>query len=406
MLEEWFACGFLCALIGLHFLARECRRLRVHVASQRERVSSLQCELEYERGAANAKRVAVQEAESRLRDTFAQVSQEALRANMETFVHLASDALTRSQGAAQQDLAAREESIAQLLRPLADGLERMDHSTQALEEARARAYGQLGEQLRGLGAAQAQLHQETQRLQQALHTPTQRGRWGELQLRRVVELAGMVAHCDFSEQRSGTGRGKPDLVIHLPGNRQVIIDAKAPLPDQDDYGAAVRRHIQSLGAKDYWREFKDSCEFVVMFIPGEGLLSQALHGDPELIEYGAGHRIMLATPTTLIALLRAIAHGWQQQDMAANARAISAAGRELHDRLRVLVGHFGQLRRSLDGTVQAYNQAVGSFESRVVPGARRLEELGAGSEPIDAPPTITTNPRRAEGDDGRRLAAV
>lgn len=287
--------------------------------------------------------------------------------------------------------------------PVQDALARMDGKLAEIERERERARGALDEQLRTLGA-------ETRALAAALRQPQARGRWGELQLRRVVELAGMTAHCDFVEQTSvasGEGLLRPDLVVRLPGGKQVVVDAKAPLnafldayeaSDETARTAALatharllRDHVRRLSAKAYWDQLDTSPEFVLLFLPGEHFYSAALEADPSLIEEGARQSVLIATPTTLIALLRAVAYGWQQERVAEDARAVAELGRDLHRRLEVFGEHLERVGRGLRTAVGAYNGAVGSFEARVLPGARKLAEHGvvsaerelAGPEPID-----------------------
>lgn len=286
--------------------------------------------------------------------------------------------------------------------PIRDALERMDAKLAAIERERAHAQGTLDEQLRTLGA-------ETRALATALRQPHTRGRWGELQLRRVVELAGMTAHCDFLEQPSvltDDGLLRPDLVVHLPGGRQVVIDAKAPLDAFLDASEArdetarttalaaharlLREHVRRLSAKAYWERFETAPDFVFLFLPGEHFYGAALEADPALLEESARQSVLIATPTTLIALLRAVAYGWQQARVAEDARAVGQLGRELHRRLETFAGHLDRLGARLRGAVGAYNDAVGSYEQRVLPGARRLAEHGVVSaeRELQAPPPI------------------
>jgi DNA recombination protein RmuC len=321
--------------------------------------------------------------------------------------------------AAEGDLARRQAAIEQLLTPLRETLSRYQDGLRQLELDRKEAYTQLTTQVGALGTSQEQLERETRNLVAALRSPQTRGRWGEMQLRRVVELAGMVAHCDFTEQvtvRSEDGRLRPDLVVHLPGGANVVVDSKVALdaylsaveaPDEGDrtahlanHARQLRTHVDQLAKKEYWTQFDATPDLVVAFIPGDSLLAAASEQDPGLVEHALAHHVHLATPTTLIALLRTIAYSWRQEDMAANAREVQQMGAELYDRLRVMGGHMSKLHRHISGTVEAYNEAVGSLESRVLVTARRFPELGVGVAdkelqelaPVTAAPRLLTAP--------------
>jgi DNA recombination protein RmuC len=296
-----------------------------------------------------------------------------------------------------------------------ESLERLHEQVRALDDSRLTWEAQLAQQVSDVRASTDQLRRETSALATALRRPQVRGRWGELHLRRAVELAGLVARCDFDEQvttTSGDGRQRPDLVVRLAGGRQIVVDAKVPLEgfldavecpdDQDDERAAhlarharhVRAHVDALAGKAYWRALPGTPEFVVMFVPGEAFLSAALESDPALLEYAADRKVVPASPTTLIALLRTVAHGWTEQAVNDQAREIHRLGRELHDRLGTMVGHLDKVGRSLTGAVASYNSAVGSLESRVLVSARKFTDLEVGGDEIDAPRLIelTTSP--------------
>jgi DNA recombination protein RmuC len=356
----------------------------------------------------------VETADVRLGDTFRALAADALAANTEGFLTLAAEKMKSARGESEASLAARERAIESLVKPVRESLEKVDGKIQELERERGQAYGRLIEQVRGLAAAHERLSTETGTLARALRSPTVRGRWGELQLRRVVELAGMLEHCDFGQQVTLVGdderRLRPDLIVRMPGGRQVVIDAKVPLEgylqameatSEDDrrarlrqHGAHVRSHLQKLSSKAYWAELSGTPEFVVMFLPGESIFGAALEDSPSLIEEGVGRRVLLATPTTLIALLQTIHYGWRQERLADNAEKISEQGRLLHERVATLVEHWERLGGALGKATEHFNAAAASFEGRVLPAARRLEELGAASKKsIATLPELEPRPR-------------
>ena len=328
-----------------------------------------------------------------------------LQNNSKTFVEFAKGELEKAQGSVASDLEKRQSAIGELVKPVRESLDKLDAKIQDLEKARTGAYASLMEQVRSLAETQNYLHAETGKLVQALRSPIVRGRWGEVQLRRVVELAGMVDHCDFIEQQTLTtdeGRVRPDLIVSLPGGKTIVIDSKTPLnaylealeaPDEDSrisrlrqHAMQVRSHIEELSRKGYWAQFPTTPEFVVLFLPGEVFFSAALERDPLLIEFGADRKVILATPTTLIALLRAVAYGWNQEKLAQNELAVRQLGAELYKRLSDMGGHFSSLGRSLNACVNAFNKVAGNIETRVFVTARKFSELGAGAMGVDIRP--------------------
>jgi len=375
----------------------------------------LEAELDQTRRAAVEREASFDDVRRQLTDEFARLSSEALRQNADQFLVLADTRLGETRKAAEGDLAKSQEEISRLLTPIAEQLGKYDEGMQRLEVERQRAYTALTEQMRHLSASHDQLQRETRNLVTALRSPQTRGRWGELQLRRVVEMAGMLERCDFSEQVSSdgdSGRMRPDLVVHLPGGKNVAVDAKVPMQafldanEAEDesvrrahlasHGRQMKAHVDALAKKEYWKRVEPSPEFVVAFIPGDPLLTAALEHEPGLMEYAVANHVLLATPTSLIALLRAVAYGWQQEALTENARQVQVLGAQLYERISVLGDHMAGVGRSLTGAVTAYNKVVGSLEGRVLVTARRFAEMGVvgvGERELAQPVPVDAAPR-------------
>jgi DNA recombination protein RmuC len=346
-------------------------------------------------------------------DTFNALSSAALKSSSEDFLRLASEHLGKVVADTKGRLGEHQAALDGMLKPLHETLKRYEEQIRSIEESRHKAYGSLEEQLRALASTHEHLQRETSNLVSALRKPQVRGRWGEMQLRRVAELSGMSTHCDFTEQLSvDTEKGKirPDMIVHLPMEREIVVDSKVSLDayldavsastederrtKMEKHAQQVRTHMNKLASKEYWSQFKQSPEFVVLFIPGESFLSSALEIDTALIEDGIQRRVIIATPTTVIALLRAIAYGWRQEQMTKNAEEISELGRQLYERMTTLAQHFDNIGSNLEKAIAAYNKAVGSMESRILPAVRKFKELGAtGADEIPIIEQIDQKPR-------------
>jgi DNA recombination protein RmuC len=359
-------------------------------------------------------------ANARLKEAFSEISNQSLQANSDTFLKLARQNLETQQEKAKRELGEREKAVEDLVKPIRDALEASHKQITELEKSRREAYGGIRSQLEEMQNSQKSLTQETQNLVKALRRPEVRGRWGEITLRRLVELAGMVEHCDFIEQAHSVSDGqviRPDMIVKMPDDRHLVVDVKTPLDAyleaaeaKDDtqrklglerHAKNVRAHIRMLSTKAYWEQFEESPEFVILFIPGDQFLSAALSEEPDLIEYSLSRQIILATPTSFVALLKAVAYGWRQLALADNAREIRVLAEDLYGRLGTFVTHMNRVGRQLASSVENYNKAVGSLERSVLPGARKFTELGVHStKEIEKLDTLEPVPRTMiEGND-------
>lgn len=396
-------------LIGLAALLAGALGWLLATLRYQRRIAELATTLDLER---NANETRTQELQGR----FAALSTQALRENNSAFLQLAQESLKQLQLQGQHQLAQKEKAVEDLVKPIREALEKSEAQIRRMEQERQQAYGSLTKHLETLAQTQQLLHGETRNLVQALRRPEVRGQWGEMTLRRLVELAGMVEHCDFYEQLdldTDEGRRRPDMIVRMPDGREIIVDVKTPLdaylnaieaPDEETrrrhlehHARKVRERVRELAAKAYWNQFARAPDFVLLFIPGEQFLAAALDIDRALLEDALRQRIILTTPTSFVALLRAVAFGWRQEQLAANAERIREVGDELYRRLAVFAEHLARVGRGLDSAVEHYNRAVGSFETKVLTGARRFTELGVDAgKTLEEPSPIETGVRKVE----------
>ncbi len=421
MTAVWLLIGLVVGTVAVALALRP--RLRA-LARQAARANDLErdlmratADLERERAVADERLRSMTDAQGRLSDSFKALSADALQSSMAQLAEMARAQFQAVQTQAKGDLDKRQEAVEQLVAPIKEQLGRVDQQLVRLDQERRESRGRLDAQLRSLTETGEKLRTETGALVTALRKPNARGQWGQMQLRNVVELAGMVRHCDFVEQTALGGDDvvlRPDLVVRMPGGKHVVVDAKAPLqgvldayeaPDEPQrqehlraHARLLRKHVKALADKAYWEGLESAPDFVVMFLPGEHLYGAALEADASLIEDAMARRVLIATPTTLLAMLRAVAYGWQQERVAESAQAISELGRDLHSRLVKLSSLLSVLGKRLTSTVTAYNEAIGSYEARVLPGARRFAEHGAVAEDSEIPQLepVTTNPRSVQ----------
>ncbi len=403
---------------------RETARLREEISLERGARIEAATRLEAAAEGLDAERQLLKDLKREMTDTFNALSSRALKSSSEDFIRLASEHLGKIIETTKGRLGEHQSAMDGMIKPLQETLRRYEGEIKAMEEGRQKAFGSLEEQLRALASGQESLQRETGNLVSALRKPEVRGRWGEMQLKRVAELSGMSMHCDFTEQVSvdtDTGKARPDMVVHLPSGREIVVDSKVSLDayldataDRTEEGRKtklerharqVRTHMDRLSSKEYWSQFEQSPEFVILFIPGESFLGAALDADTTLIEDGIGKKVILATPTTFIALLRAIAFGWRQEQVTKNAREVSLLGRELYERISTMVRHFEDLGSAIRKATEMYNKTVGSMEARVLPSARRFRDLGAtGAGEIPVLEETDNLPRKVDGLlwDGRK----
>ncbi len=405
----------LAAVIGW-LLAHQ--RAQHDITKLREDKARLTSQLESQQAAMEEKTRSFEEAQSQFENTFKSLASDALKSSTSEFLKLAESNFKTLHTKASGNLEQREKAVESMVKPIREALEKTDQQIRKMEKERQTAFGSLTQHLQFMAQAQEQLQGETRNLVKALRRPEVRGQWGEMTLKRLAELAGMVEHCDFDQQHSvdtEQGKQRPDMVVRMPGSREIIVDAKAPM---DGYLAAVearddsarllelQRHarnvrdrVRELSSKGYWQQFPQSPDFVVLFIPGDQFLSSALEVDPKLLEDAMTDKVVLATPSSLVALLRAVAYGWRQEVLAENAEHIRSVGQDLYERLSTFAEHLDKLGSHLSRSVDSYNKAVGSFDSRVLPGARKFTEMGIqGKKDLPEPQPVERLPRPVQGN--------
>ena len=393
-------------------LQEQLRGLQARLEEEQKLRAAAEKEAEGQRANIAEQRRLLEEAEKKLKEAFQSLASEALQASNKQFMDLARASFDSLQKEASGDLEQRKVAIGGMVQPLEKAVNELRAEVNKIESARQEAYGGLRTEVQQLATSNKELRQETGTLVSSLKQPQVKGKWGELTLRRAVELAGMSAHCDFEEQTSvdtDEGRLRPDMIVHLPGDTRIVIDAKVPLHaflaadsmrPEAEYRAAmaqhaslVRDHINRLSTKEYWKQFERTPEFVVLFVPGESFFSAALEQDRSLIEDAIEKKVVLASPTTLIALLRAVAYGWKQQVFTENAQKIENLGKELYDRILKFAEHLSEVSKNLERANKSYNSAISSFDSRLVPSVRKFKELGVGNADVPDIDPIETSPR-------------
>jgi len=379
-------------------------RAQKKISALQRQNSTLTTTLEMQQSSADEKIEALEKTRAQLTDTFTALSSEALKNNNEQFLKLAQENLKQFNMQAQGDLAKKEQSIEHLVKPIKELLEKTEKQIREIEHERKESYGSISKHLESMAQTQQMLHGETRNLVKSLRRPEVRGQWGEMTLKRLVELAGMVEHCDFFEQEhteTDEGNIRPDMIVRMPGRREIVIDVKTPLDaylnaieaENDDqreqhlqhHAKKVRERIRELASKNYWGQFKQSPDFVVLFIPGDHFLSAALEKDSALLEDALKQKVILATPTSLVALLRAVAFGWNQQAITDNAEKIRDLGEDLYKRLCTFTGHMSKVGKGLNSSLEHYNKAVGSFERQVLSGARKFTDMGISASKTPEP---------------------